>query len=503
MVACATCHDTREPNFTDQRRGERSTNSTKGLKYAARRPDLPELPQFANDYNTLKRADGQRAGLQPEHAAVRPVPRPAIPRLSEWQPRRHDRPLGFETRPARAQHTAPIATIRIIPKYPLVMPVFPPKPVIGEAIPAGASKPIPLTHSRYSHGKPTTQAEAAAEAADVTATRAARATPPGATCSRPPASLSAPPPSPRRSPRSPTGAARIYRSMISSSSTIANSTRNNSPQVLKHLEEDTKKNYGAEVTISDHRPQKGVKFGYALNLSICIGCRRCAEACHHENNHDRATGNSYIRVLEMQKGSMDHRTRQRPLRSPGAAPGQVLHAGAVPAVRQPALRACLPGRGDLEGGRRHRGRRLQLVHRLPVLRGRLPVSRPAFQLDQAGDSQGGDQSEPILPQQPHPAAGRDGKMHLLPAPHARRDECPPASKPARPARASSATCWIRIPRSARSSTTSACSSSRRNWAPDPASSTSSTSDPPTPMNPTISNSRRCRARREVPRRPAI
>lgn len=75
--------------------------------------------------------------------------------------------------------------------------------------------------------------------------------------------------------------------------------------VIKRLEREAKERYGADVTISDHRPQQGVKFGYALNLSICIGCRRCAEACHHENNHDRATGNSYIRVLEMTKGSMD------------------------------------------------------------------------------------------------------------------------------------------------------------------------------------------------------
>ena len=34
-------------------------------------------------------------------------------------------------------------------------------------------------------------------------------------------------------------------------------------------------------------PLPGVKFGYALNLSVCIGCRRCAKACHVENNHDR------------------------------------------------------------------------------------------------------------------------------------------------------------------------------------------------------------------------
>lgn len=76
-------------------------------------------------------------------------------------------------------------------------------------------------------------------------------------------------------------------------------------KVLRRLEEEAKKEYGADVTIKDHKPQQGVKFAYALNLSICVGCRKCAEACHHENNHDRASGSSYIRVLEMKKGSLD------------------------------------------------------------------------------------------------------------------------------------------------------------------------------------------------------
>lgn len=75
--------------------------------------------------------------------------------------------------------------------------------------------------------------------------------------------------------------------------------------ILARLEKETKEQYGADVTIRDDKPQEGVQFGYALNLSICIGCRKCAEACHKENNHDRASGNSYIRVLEMQKGSND------------------------------------------------------------------------------------------------------------------------------------------------------------------------------------------------------
>jgi molybdopterin-containing oxidoreductase family iron-sulfur binding subunit len=75
--------------------------------------------------------------------------------------------------------------------------------------------------------------------------------------------------------------------------------------VLARLERETLRKYGAEVTIEDIRPEPETSFGYALNLSICIGCRKCAEACHKENNHDRATNNSYIRVLEMQKGSLD------------------------------------------------------------------------------------------------------------------------------------------------------------------------------------------------------
>lgn len=74
--------------------------------------------------------------------------------------------------------------------------------------------------------------------------------------------------------------------------------------VLARLEEQTAEQYGAQVNITDPRPQAGVHFGYALNLSVCIGCRRCSEACHQENNHDRRTVGSYPRVFEMNQGSM-------------------------------------------------------------------------------------------------------------------------------------------------------------------------------------------------------
>ena len=75
--------------------------------------------------------------------------------------------------------------------------------------------------------------------------------------------------------------------------------------ILRRLEDETLEDYGASVSIEDVRPTPGVRFGYALNLSVCIGCRRCAEACHQENNHDRPSHQSYIRVLEIDKGSID------------------------------------------------------------------------------------------------------------------------------------------------------------------------------------------------------
>jgi Fe-S-cluster-containing dehydrogenase component len=92
--------------------------------------------------------------------------------------------------------------------------------------------------------------------------------------------------------------------------------------VLRRLEEETKAQYGADVTIEDARPIPGVQFGYALNLAVCNGCRKCAEACHKENNHDRKTNNSYIRVFEMTQGSLDMEHGNAAYDHPVPAPGK-------------------------------------------------------------------------------------------------------------------------------------------------------------------------------------
>ncbi len=57
-------------------------------------------------------------------------------------------------------------------------------------------------------------------------------------------------------------------------------------------------------------PLEGVRYAYALNLAKCIGCRRCVHACVEENNQHRGQEGrddqiEYIRVLEMQNGSLD------------------------------------------------------------------------------------------------------------------------------------------------------------------------------------------------------
>jgi molybdopterin-containing oxidoreductase family iron-sulfur binding subunit len=75
--------------------------------------------------------------------------------------------------------------------------------------------------------------------------------------------------------------------------------------IMRRLEEETGKRYGAQVHISAPAPMDGVEFGYALNLSRCNGSRKCVTACMEENNQSRDPEIQYIKVLEMPRGSMN------------------------------------------------------------------------------------------------------------------------------------------------------------------------------------------------------
>jgi molybdopterin-containing oxidoreductase family iron-sulfur binding subunit len=72
-------------------------------------------------------------------------------------------------------------------------------------------------------------------------------------------------------------------------------------QALRDLEQEYARTYGQPVQVSDAGPMPGVLFAYALDLSRCIGCRRCVYACVEENNQSRDPEVQWIRVLQMDK----------------------------------------------------------------------------------------------------------------------------------------------------------------------------------------------------------
>ncbi len=72
-------------------------------------------------------------------------------------------------------------------------------------------------------------------------------------------------------------------------------------EVVADLEKGYKAKFGKDVAVGTEGPMEGVEFGYALDISRCVGCRRCVYACVEENNQSRDPQIQWIRVLEMDK----------------------------------------------------------------------------------------------------------------------------------------------------------------------------------------------------------
>ncbi|NDV63548.1 4Fe-4S dicluster domain-containing protein [Puniceicoccales bacterium CK1056] len=70
---------------------------------------------------------------------------------------------------------------------------------------------------------------------------------------------------------------------------------------VERWERRYEKRFDREVKVSTTPPQEDVLFGYALDVSRCIGCRRCVYACVEENNQSRDPQIHWIQVLEMDK----------------------------------------------------------------------------------------------------------------------------------------------------------------------------------------------------------
>jgi molybdopterin-containing oxidoreductase family iron-sulfur binding subunit len=71
--------------------------------------------------------------------------------------------------------------------------------------------------------------------------------------------------------------------------------------VLRRLERDYSKKYGTDLSVAATGPVQGVVYGYGLDVSRCIGCRRCVYACVDENNQSRDPQIHWIRVLEFER----------------------------------------------------------------------------------------------------------------------------------------------------------------------------------------------------------
>ena len=71
--------------------------------------------------------------------------------------------------------------------------------------------------------------------------------------------------------------------------------------LIAEMEQKYSKQFGTAVTVADTAAIPGVHFAYALDLTRCVGCRRCVYACSEENNQSRDPQIHWIRVQSMEK----------------------------------------------------------------------------------------------------------------------------------------------------------------------------------------------------------
>lgn len=73
-------------------------------------------------------------------------------------------------------------------------------------------------------------------------------------------------------------------------------------KVIDRLEKEYKEKLHKDIRIANTKAIPDTLFGYGLDLSRCIGCRRCVYACVQENNQSRDPQIHWISVLRFKKG---------------------------------------------------------------------------------------------------------------------------------------------------------------------------------------------------------
>ena len=82
-------------------------------------------------------------------------------------------------------------------------------------------------------------------------------------------------------------------------------TAEDKQRVFDRVKREARERFNRELNLQDPKPIPGVAFAFAISLSVCNGNRACVHACVQENNQSREPAIQYIKVIELDHGTLN------------------------------------------------------------------------------------------------------------------------------------------------------------------------------------------------------